>query len=137
MSLDILILSSRDRGDQTIQEIMQTMSFHQREVSLSTKIEESINYKVILIDQFLNGISSTSFLAELRTTNKTASMYLLSKAAQTLPIGTAYAIWVGIGALGAAIFGIVLFHESVSLLRIGFIAMLFIAILGIKFTSTV
>ena len=78
MSSDILILSSRDRGDQTIQEIMQTMSFHQREVSLSTKIEESMNYKVILIDQFLNGISSTSFLEKLRTTNKTASMYLLS-----------------------------------------------------------
>lgn len=64
-----------------------------------------------------------------------ASMYLLAKAAQTLPIGTAYAVWVGIGALGAAILGIVLFHESVSLLRIIFLTMLLIAILGLKFTS--
>jgi quaternary ammonium compound-resistance protein SugE len=40
-----------------------------------------------------------------------ASMVLLSLAARTLPIGTAYAVWVGIGALGAAVLGIVLFHE--------------------------
>lgn len=65
-----------------------------------------------------------------------ASMYLLAKAAQTLPIGTAYAVWVGIGALGAAILGIILFHESISLLRIIFLAMLLTAILGLKFTST-
>lgn len=64
-----------------------------------------------------------------------ASMYFLSKAAQTLPIGTAYAIWVGIGSLGAAILGIILFQEPASLLRIGFLAMLFLAILGLKFTS--
>lgn len=63
------------------------------------------------------------------------SMYLLAKAAQSLPIGTAYAIWVGIGALGAAILGIFLFHESASLLRLGFLALLLIAILGLKFTS--
>lgn len=64
-----------------------------------------------------------------------ASMYLLAKAAQTLPIGTAYAVWVGIGALGAAILGIFLFQESASLLRLGFLAMLLVAILGLKFTS--
>ncbi len=63
------------------------------------------------------------------------SMYLLSKAAQTLPIGTAYAVWVGIGALGAAILGMILFHEPASSLRIVFLAMLVIAILGLKFTS--
>jgi quaternary ammonium compound-resistance protein SugE len=62
-------------------------------------------------------------------------MYLLSKAAQTLPIGTAYAIWVGIGALGAAILGIVLFGESASPLRLLFLSMLLIAIIGLKFTS--
>lgn len=68
-------------------------------------------------------------------TTLAASMYLLAKAAQTLPIGTAYAVWVGIGALGAAILGIFLFQESASLLRIGFLVMLLIAILGLKFTS--
>ncbi|MBN8827115.1 MAG: quaternary ammonium compound efflux SMR transporter SugE [Sphingobacteriia bacterium] len=63
------------------------------------------------------------------------SMYLLSKSAQTLPIGTAYAVWVGIGALGAAVCGIILFNESVSLLRILFLAMLCISIIGLKFTN--
>lgn len=63
------------------------------------------------------------------------SMFLLAKAAQILPIGTAYAIWVGIGACGAAILGIVLFHESVSAMRLVFLAMLVVAIVGLKFTS--
>ena len=66
-----------------------------------------------------------------------ASMYLLAKAAQTLPIGTAYAVWVGIGALGAAIFGIIFFQESVSMLRLGFLSLLLISILGLKFSSGV
>lgn len=63
------------------------------------------------------------------------SMVLLSKAAQTLPIGTAYAVWVGIGALGAAILGIFLFHEAVTPLRIIFLVMLLSAIIGLKATS--
>lgn len=66
-----------------------------------------------------------------------ASMYLLAKAAQTLPIGTAYAVWVGIGALGAAIFGIIFFQESVSMIRLGFLTLLLISILGLKFSSGV
>jgi quaternary ammonium compound-resistance protein SugE len=64
-----------------------------------------------------------------------ASMYLLSKAAQVLPIGTAYAVWVGIGALGAGILGIILFQESASIARITFMILLLISILGLKFTS--
>ena len=64
-----------------------------------------------------------------------ASMFFLAKAAQELPIGTAYAVWVGIGALGAAILGIVLFKEPVSALRIVFLGMLLVAILGLKMTS--
>ena len=65
-----------------------------------------------------------------------ASMYLLAKATQTLPIGTAYAVWVGIGAAGAGILGIVLFKEPASLLRIGFLALLVISIIGLKATSS-
>lgn len=65
-----------------------------------------------------------------------ASMYLLSKAAQTLPIGTAYAVWVGIGAVGAGILGIVLFKEPATLMRIGFMTLLVISILGLKFTAS-
>lgn len=64
-----------------------------------------------------------------------ASMYLLAKASSTLPIGTAYAVWVGIGAVGAGILGIVLFKEPATLPRIGFMLLLVISIIGLKFTS--
>jgi quaternary ammonium compound-resistance protein SugE len=63
------------------------------------------------------------------------SMFLLGKAAQTLPIGTAYAVWVGIGAAGAAMFGIFLFKEPASLMRIAFLGLLVISIVGLKLTS--
>lgn len=65
-----------------------------------------------------------------------ASMFLLSKAAQTLPIGTAYAVWVGIGALGAGVLGILLFNEPASVLRLIFFILLLISILGLKFTHS-
>lgn len=64
-----------------------------------------------------------------------ASMVFLAKAVQTLPIGTAYAIWVGIGALGAAVLGIILFNDALSPAKIIFLAMLLIAVVGLKFTS--
>jgi quaternary ammonium compound-resistance protein SugE len=64
-----------------------------------------------------------------------ASMFLLSWAARTLPIGTAYAVWVGIGACGAAILGIVLFGEPVTAARVGFLVLLLVAIVGLKATS--
>jgi quaternary ammonium compound-resistance protein SugE len=63
------------------------------------------------------------------------SMFLLGLAARTLPIGTAYAVWVGIGALGAAILGIFLFNEPVTAARVGFIVLLLAAIVGLKLTS--
>lgn len=63
------------------------------------------------------------------------SMYLLAKATQSIPIGTAYAIWVGIGAIGAGVFGILLFNEPISFSRMAFMTLLVISILGLKFTS--
>lgn len=75
----------------------------------------------------------TKILPSLFTlTTLAISMYLLSKSAEVLPIGTAYGVWVGIGALGAALLGIVLFHEPVSLARLFFIALLLISILALK-----
>ena len=65
-----------------------------------------------------------------------ASMYLLARAAQTLPIGTAYAVWVGIGALGAAVVGILLLNESASPLRLFFLALLLVSIVGLKMTAS-
>ncbi len=64
-----------------------------------------------------------------------ASMLLLSIAAKTLPIGTAYAVWTGIGAFGAAIIGILLLGESANPARLCFLALLLVAIVGLKFTS--
>lgn len=63
------------------------------------------------------------------------SMFLLAKAAQTLPIGTAYAIWVGIGAFGAAVLGMALFGEPASPMRLLFLGLLIVAIIGLKMTS--
>ena len=64
------------------------------------------------------------------------SMVLLARAADHLPIGTAYAVWVGIGAFGAAVLGIVLFHEPVTPLRVFFLVMLLGAIVGLKATAS-
>jgi quaternary ammonium compound-resistance protein SugE len=63
------------------------------------------------------------------------SMLLLARSVQQLPIGTAYAVWVGIGAAGAAVLGIFLLGESASPARIFFLALLLIAIVGLKATS--
>ena len=63
------------------------------------------------------------------------SMFLLASAARTLPIGTAYAVWVGIGALGAAILGIVLLREPVTFSRMFFLVLLLVAIIGVKMSS--
>jgi quaternary ammonium compound-resistance protein SugE len=65
----------------------------------------------------------------------TVSMFLLSLAARTLPIGTAYAVWVGIGAAGAAVLGILLLGESHSPARLFFLALLVVSIAGLKFTA--
>jgi quaternary ammonium compound-resistance protein SugE len=65
----------------------------------------------------------------------TISMLLLSMAARFLPIGTAYVVWVGIGAAGAVIFGVFLLGESLTLSRLFFLALLLVAIVGLKLTS--
>jgi quaternary ammonium compound-resistance protein SugE len=64
-----------------------------------------------------------------------ASMHLLAKAAVELPIGTAYAVWVGIGAAGAAVFGILLLDEPVNPARVGFLLLLIVAIIGLKISA--
>jgi quaternary ammonium compound-resistance protein SugE len=60
------------------------------------------------------------------------SFVLLSMALKSLPVGTAYAVWVGIGALGVAITGIVAFGDSASPLRLGLLALILIGIVGLK-----
>ncbi|AJF71319.1 MULTISPECIES: quaternary ammonium compound efflux SMR transporter SugE [Raoultella] len=63
------------------------------------------------------------------------SMALLSWAMKTLPVGTAYAVWTGIGAVGAAIAGIVLLGESASPMRIASLACIVIGIIGLKLST--
>jgi quaternary ammonium compound-resistance protein SugE len=64
------------------------------------------------------------------------SMWLLGIAARTLPIGTAYAVWVGIGASLAAVLGWRVLGEPMSLSRAGFLLLLLVAIIGLKVTSS-
>lgn len=63
------------------------------------------------------------------------SMYLLYRATQSLPIGTAYAVWTGIGAAGTVIVGILLFKEPVDFWRLFFITTLICSIVGLKVCS--
>ena len=63
------------------------------------------------------------------------SMVLLAKAVQTLPIGTAYPVWTGIGAVGTVVLGIAFFHEPASFLRLFFITTLIASIIGLKWES--
>ncbi|MGO4913672.1 DMT family transporter [Leeuwenhoekiella sp. W20_SRS_FM14] len=63
------------------------------------------------------------------------SMGLLIKATQTLPIGTAYAVWTGIGAVGTVLVGIFVFKEPATFLRIFFITTLIGSIIGLKAVS--
>jgi len=63
------------------------------------------------------------------------SMLLLIKATQTLPIGTAYAVWTGIGAVGTVLVGIFVFKDPVSFWRIFFISTLISSVIGLKIVS--
>lgn len=65
----------------------------------------------------------------------TASVILLAHAMKSLPVGTAYAIWTGIGAIGASLMGIFLLGESASLPRILSLCLIVAGILGLKFSS--
>ncbi len=65
----------------------------------------------------------------------TISMLLLMKAVQTLPIGTAYAVWTGIGAVGTVLMGIFVFRDPVSFWKMFFIVTLISSIIGLKYVS--
>ncbi|MGD9723017.1 MAG: quaternary ammonium compound efflux SMR transporter SugE [Pirellulales bacterium] len=63
------------------------------------------------------------------------SIFLLSLAMRTLPLGTAYAVWTGIGAIGAVVLGIALFREPVGVARLVCVAFILMGIVGLKFTT--
>ncbi len=60
------------------------------------------------------------------------SFFMLAVALRSLPLGTAYAVWVGIGVIGVAVAGIIAFGESASLLRVGFIALILVGVIGLR-----
>ncbi len=64
----------------------------------------------------------------------TVSMLLLAKGAKEIPIGTAYAVWVGIGATGTALIGIFYLGESASPMRLGFLFLLVVSLIGLRFS---
>lgn len=63
------------------------------------------------------------------------SMFGLAKATETIPIGTGYAIWVSMGVIGTVIAGVAFYGETLSLARVGFVALLLVAIFGLKVTA--
>ena len=65
----------------------------------------------------------------------TVSVVLLGLAMRTLPVGTAYAVWTGIGAVGTVILGIVLFAEPATAARLGCVGLIVAGIIGLKLTS--
>lgn len=72
----------------------------------------------------------TGFLLSL-----SISMFLLYRATQTLPLGTAYAVWTGIGAVGTALFGILFYQEPADFWRLFFISTLIASIVGLRYVS--
>lgn len=64
-----------------------------------------------------------------------AFVWLLGRALSVLPLGTAYAVWTGVGAIGSALLGILLFDEPVTALRLGCIALVAAGIVGLKLSA--
>lgn len=65
-----------------------------------------------------------------------ASLFFLAAAVRTIPLGTGYAVWTGIGAIGTVIAGIVLFGEPVTVLRVTCLVLILAGIVGLKFADS-
>lgn len=63
------------------------------------------------------------------------SFFMLTKAIENIPVGTAYAIWTGIGVVGTSIIGIIFYNDPLNVLRIVFLSTLIISIIGLKLVS--
>ena len=63
------------------------------------------------------------------------SIYLLAMSMKTLPVGTAYAIWTGTGAVGLVTIGVLYFHDAASPLRLFFLCVTFVGLVGLRFAS--
>ncbi|MFT4022750.1 MAG: multidrug efflux SMR transporter [Flavihumibacter sp.] len=90
---------------------------------------------ILLIIAGLFEVGFATCLGKAKETTGNASMYLLYRATLTLPIGTAYAVWTGVGAVGTVLVGISLFREPVFFWRIFFLCTLIASIIGLKYVS--
>ena len=107
-----------------------------------------MNWIILIIAGFFE-VGFATCLAKARETTGTAStlwmigffvtlsvsMFLLYKATQTLPIGTSYAVWTGIGAVGTVLVGIIFFKEPADFWRLFFLSTLIASVIGLKFVS--
>jgi quaternary ammonium compound-resistance protein SugE len=93
------------------------------EVAFTTSLKLSNN--------FANKWWSTAFFISI-----SLSFYFLNKAVQTIPLGTGYAVWTGIGAVGTVLVGILFFDEPTFFWRVFFIFLLISSIIGLKLVST-
>ncbi|HIZ77617.1 MAG TPA: multidrug efflux SMR transporter [Firmicutes bacterium] len=101
-------------------------------------------FLVIIAGMFEVGWASTLKLTEgftrlwpslLNLCLMALSVYCISTAVKSLPIGTAYAVWTGIGAIGAVVVGIIFYKDPISLLRLLFLGLIVVGIIGLNITS--
>lgn len=98
---------------------------------LAGLFEVAFTTSLKLSDNFSNRWWATVFFVSI-----SLSFYFLNKATQTIPMGTGYAVWTGIGAVGTVIVGILLFKEPSDFWRMFFIILLIGSILGLKLVSS-
>jgi quaternary ammonium compound-resistance protein SugE len=109
---------------------------------MTAKITANLAWMLLIAAGLLEIVWSTSMKAsqgftKLHFTSITLvaaalSFWLLGLSLRQLPVGTAYAVWTGVGAVGAAVLGIVFFGEPLTLARIGCITLIVLGILGLK-----
>lgn len=93
-------------------------------------------FEVFWAIELKNSLGFTKLIPSILTVlGMTASIYFLALALKSLPLGTAYAIWTGIGTVGTVILGVILLNESMNASRFVFISLIIIGIIGLKITS--
>ena len=115
---------------------------------LSLKFQHFMNWLILILAGLFEVGFTTCLCKAKETTGMTStywligflislvlSMYLLYRATQTLPMGTAYAVWTGIGAAGTVIMGLLFFKEPATFLRLFFIVTLIGSVIGLKWVS--
>jgi quaternary ammonium compound-resistance protein SugE len=93
-------------------------------------------FEVFWAIELKNSFGFTKLIPSILTAaGMAASIYFLALALRSLPLGTAYAVWTGIGTVGTVILGVFLFHEPMSTGRFLFISLIIAGIIGLKMTS--